>query len=90
MSTVLTGTVTVPGGEPALGAVVELHNSGGDTVDQVQVNTKGGFTYYLSSGTWTLTVWDGIGNRGGAQVRMDEGEQKVCNVEIDHPQGGRT
>ena len=41
----LTGRITVHGDKPATTAVVEVHNSTGDVVDQVQVDADGRYTF---------------------------------------------
>ncbi|CAN5653015.1 hypothetical protein BH24ACT26_BH24ACT26_20930 [soil metagenome] len=80
--TKLSGTVTVHGNGPARFAVVELHNSSGDTVDQVQVDDAGRFTYHLSPGAWSLRAWDTIGHRAAETVTLSEGETKVVDLEL--------
>ncbi|MGH2820465.1 MAG: carboxypeptidase regulatory-like domain-containing protein [Actinomycetota bacterium] len=85
----LTGRITVHGGDkPARTAVVELHNAAGDVVDQVMVDDEGRYVYHLSSGTWTLAVWDEHGHRGRADVTIAEGEDKSLDVDLDEPEGG--
>ena len=83
----LTGKVTVHGDKPATSAVVEVHNSQGDVVDQVQVDAGGGYTYHLSNGIWTLNVWDAHGHRGRAEVSLGDEDQNV-DVNLDEPEGG--
>ncbi len=73
--------------QPALSAVVELHNSTGDIVDQVQVGDDGGYTYHLAPGTWALNVWDAHGYRGRAQLTLSDGEPKVLDVDLEKPEG---
>ena len=82
----LTGTVTV-NGEPAISAVVELQNATGDVVDQVQVDDQGRYTYHLSSGLWTLNVWDAHGHRGRQDVSIGD-EDRSVDVLLDTPKGG--
>jgi hypothetical protein len=87
--TKLMGRITVHGGEKvARTAVVELHNSGGDVVDQVQVDDDGRFTYHLAAGTWTLNVWDAHGHRGKAQVQLVDGEDRDLDIDLEEPEGG--
>ena len=81
----LSGTVKVHE-EPARSAVVELHNSTGDIVDQVQVGDDGGYTYYLAPGSWTLRVWDAHGHRGRAELTLADGETRVLDVELEKPE----
>jgi Carboxypeptidase regulatory-like domain len=81
--TKLSGTVSVQGGGPARAAVVELHNSSGDVVDQVQVDDTGRFTYHLSPGTWHLRVWDSSGHRGEKDVTLSPDEDGVVDLDLD-------
>jgi hypothetical protein len=83
MSATLFGRVS-SGGLPATMAVVEVHNSAGDVVDQVQVDSEGAFTYHLCPGDWHLEAWDSAGNRGAADVTLDEGEARI-ELEIGPP-----
>ncbi len=80
--TSLTGRITVHGGEAATSAVVEIHNSQGDTVDQVQVDGEGRYTYHLAPGDWSLNVWDAHGHRGKATVTLSEGEDKTVDLDL--------
>jgi hypothetical protein len=88
MSTKLTGTITVHGSKPATTAVVELKNSKGDVVDQVQVTDQGGYAYHLSAGSWTLNVWDGHGHRGSAEIEISGDGVKQFDLDLDEPEGG--
>jgi hypothetical protein len=83
--TTLSGTVTLPGGEPATDAVVELHNSANDIVDQVQVDDAGAYTYHLAPGRWSLRVWDPHGHRASADVMLKRGEQVTLDLQLDQP-----
>ena len=76
----LTGRVTV-NGEPVPTAVIELHNSQGDVVDQVQANDDGRYTYHLSPGDWTLNVWDAQGHRGRRGVTIAE-QDASADIEL--------
>ena len=67
----LTGRVTVDG-NPTPTAVVEVHNSQGDVVDQVQANDDGQYKYHLSPGDWTLNCWDAQGNRARHAVKLGD------------------
>ena len=82
----LTGQVTVNGDDPADSAVVEIHNSQGDVLDQVQVDGEGRFTYHLTAGKWTLNVWDAHGHRGKCSVTLED-KDKICDVILEEPKG---
>ena len=82
----LTGQVTVNGDEPADSAVVEIHNSQGDVLDQVQVDTEGRFTYHLTAGKWTLNVWDAKGHRGKCSITLED-KDKTCDVILEDAKG---
>ena len=83
----LRGNVTAHG-EPAVSAVVELHNSQGDVLDQVQVDAQGAYIYHLVAGQWKLNVWDAHGHRGTAEVAIEEGdEDTVVDVALDESEG---
>lgn len=85
----LEGVVTVHDGmKVAKTAVVELHNSTGDVVDQVQVDDQGRFTYHLSAGRWKLRIWDAHGHRGGAEVELADGEDRNVSIDLEEPEGG--
>jgi hypothetical protein len=87
--TKLLGRVTLHGGEKvAETAVVELHNSGGDVIDQVAVDADGRFTYHLAEGTWTLNIWDAHGHRGKVDVALAADEEKTIEVDLEEPEGG--
>ena len=88
MSTKLTGAITVHGSKPAKTAVVELHNSTGDVVDQVQVDDDGRYVYHLSDGLWTLRVWDGHGHRGSVEVEISGEADKNVDLDLEEPEGG--
>ena len=83
----LTGQITVHGKEPATSAVVEIHNSQGDVVDQVQVDSDGRYTYHLSDGEWTLNVWDAHGHRGRCSVKLGNNEDKTCDLDLQEAKG---
>lgn len=86
----LRGQITAHG-EPAVSAVVELHNSQGDVLDQVQVDDQGAYIYHLVAGQWKLNVWDAHGHRGTADVTIEEGnDDTVIDVGLDEPQEGHT
>ena len=75
MST-LTGRVTVDG-SPVPTAVIEVHNSQGDVVDQVQADEDGRYKYHLSPGDWTLNVWDEQGHRARKGVTIAEDDTSM-------------
>ncbi|MGH2808271.1 MAG: DUF1416 domain-containing protein [Actinomycetota bacterium] len=83
----LSGNITVHGDKPAATAVVELHNSQGDTLDQVQVDDRGAYTYHLVPGSWELNVWDAHGHRGTAKVELGDEDREV-NIDLEEPEGG--
>jgi Carboxypeptidase regulatory-like domain len=83
----LSGHVTVHGGA-ADSATVEIHNATGDVIDQVRVDDAGFYRYHLSSGQWTLRVWDAHGHAGKAEVTLADNEEKVVDIELDEPAGG--
>ena len=87
-SATLTGHVTVHDGKAATTAVVELHNAGGDVVDQVQVDDNGFYRYHVSPAKWSIRVWDGHGHSAEAETTVSEGEQKVLDVALSEPPGG--
>jgi hypothetical protein len=85
----LRGNITAHG-EPAVSAVVELHNSQGDVLDQVQVDAHGAYIYHLVAGHWKLNVWDAHGHRGTADVTIEEGdEDTVVDVALDESEGNQ-
>lgn len=86
--TKLRGRITLHGADPARTATVELHNATGDVVDQVVVDDDGRFTYHLAPGTWTLNIWDAHGHRGRETVGLEEGDDKVVEIELKEPEGG--
>jgi hypothetical protein len=85
--TTLSGKVTLDGSSPALSAVVELHNSTGDVVDQVQVDSEGRYRYHLAEGHWVLKLWDSEGHRGSAEVSLDKDEDKSLDITLSTPTG---
>ena len=87
--TKLRGRVTVHGGaKPARTATVELIDDSGDVIDQVRVDDAGAFTYHLIGGSWKLNVWDAHGHTGRVDVSVQEGEEKVLEVDLEEPEGG--
>ena len=95
MSTTLSGTVTLPTGEPADTATVELHNSSGDILDQIVCDSHGRFRYHLSPGDWQLFVWDPKGGRAELGVTLQKDEETAVDIDLrtkadDASQGGVT
>jgi len=89
MSVKLEGRITVHGGDkPATTAVVELHNSVGDVVDQVAVDADGRYTYHLAPGSWSVNVWDAHGHRGSGEVTLSDGDEKTLDIDLEEPEGG--
>ena len=84
----VSGRITVHGDKAANTAVVEVHNSQGDVVDQVQVDDDGRYTYNLSPGTWTLNVWDNHGHRGKTSIELEEGSDREVNLDLAEPTEG--
>jgi hypothetical protein len=78
----LSGSVRSEGSQPVRGAVVELHNSAGDIVDQVQVDDDGRFTYHVSSGAWSLHAWDAAGHTAIKTVTVGEGEDGFVDIDL--------
>lgn len=85
--TTLSGTVTLDGKSPALSAVVELHNSAGDVVDQVQVDGEGRYRYHLAEGRWVLKLWDAHGYRGSAEVTLEKDQDKNLDITLSKSDG---
>jgi hypothetical protein len=83
----LSGRITVHGSKPARTATVEVHNSAGDVIDQVQTDDDGRFTYHLVAGRWSLRVWDEHGHRGATEVELSE-EDRELNLDLEEPEGG--
>ena len=82
MSTTLSGTVTLPTGEPADTATVELHNSSGDILDQIVCDSNGRFRYHLSPGDWRLFVWDPAGGRAELGVTLQKDEETAVDIDL--------
>jgi hypothetical protein len=89
MGAKLSGTITVHGRRKvARSAVVEVHNSAGDVLDQVQVGEDGRYIFHLAPGSWRLRVWDPHGHRGTAEVSLVEGQGRVLDIDLEEPEGG--
>ena len=86
----VSGSVRIGSSSPAVDAVVEVHNSSGDIVDQTAVDAEGRFDYHLSAGTWSLRAWDPHGRRATAEVSLSGGEEKVVRLDLRTPEGGPT
>jgi hypothetical protein len=83
---ILTGRVTLHGLSPASNAVVELHNSRGDVLDQMQVDRSGIYAFHLIAGTWRLRAWDSQGRRALAEVRLSD-KDTVLDIDLNEPEG---
>src|SRR5919106_3603267 len=79
----LSGRVLVKGEDAALDAVVELHNSGGDVIDQVQVDDSGRYTFHLTEGVWSLRSWDPHGGRAEARAALGLDEEKTLDLRLE-------
>jgi hypothetical protein len=86
LSVILTGRVTVQGLSPAPNAVVELHNSQGDVLDQIQVDGFGTYAFHLIAGSWRLRAWDQQGRRALAEVQLDD-RDTVLDIDLTEPEG---
>jgi hypothetical protein len=83
----LSGQVKVHGDKAATAATVEVINSTGDVIDQVQVDGDGRYTYHLSAGKWTLNVYDPHGHRGRVEVDLTD-DDATHDVDLSEPEGG--
>ena len=79
----LSGRVLVEGQDAALDAVVELHNSGGDVVDQVQVDSTGRYMFHLSEGEWSLRSWDPHGHRAAGRASLGLSEDVTLDLRLE-------
>ncbi|MBA3432046.1 MAG: carboxypeptidase regulatory-like domain-containing protein [Actinobacteria bacterium] len=78
----LSGRVTVHGGDPAVAAVIEVSNSHGDIIDQVQVDDEGSYRYYLSPGSWSLRAWNAHGQRASKTVTLQENGEETLDIDL--------
>jgi hypothetical protein len=85
---ILTGRVTLNGLSSAQHAVVELHNSAGDVLDQMQVDQSGIYAFHLIAGTWSLRAWDGQGRRALARIQVGD-KDTVFDIDLTEPEGAR-
>jgi Protein of unknown function (DUF1416) len=83
---ILTGRVTLNGLAAAPNAVVELHNSSGDILDQMQVDRSGIYAFHLIAGTWLLRAWDNQGRRALAEVELGD-RDTVLDIDLTEPEG---
>jgi Protein of unknown function (DUF1416) len=83
---ILTGRVTLHGLSAAPNAVVELHNSQGDVLDQMQVDRSGIYAFHLIAGTWRLRAWDNQGRRALAEVELSD-KDTVLDIDLNEPEG---
>jgi len=77
----LSGRVLGRGGDPAPDAVVELHNSSGDVVDQVRVDSTARYRFHLSEGVWFLRSWDSSGGRAAGRAVL--GTREDVNLDLN-------
>ena len=82
---ILTGRVTLNGMSPVPNAVVELHNSNGDVLDQMQVDRSGIYAFHLIAGTWRLRAWDNQGRRALTEVQVGD-KDTVLDIELTEPE----
>jgi uncharacterized protein YfaS (alpha-2-macroglobulin family) len=73
----ISGHVSGERATPVGGITVELINSAGDIVDQVQVDDDGRFKLHVSPGTWKLSAYDPGGRRVEATTEVADEEAKV-------------
>ncbi|MEA2507391.1 MAG: hypothetical protein QOH48_2009 [Actinomycetota bacterium] len=85
---ILTGRVTLNGLSTAQQAVVELHNSEGDVLDQMQVDRSGIYAFHLIAGTWSLRAWDQQGRRALAEIEVAD-EDTIFDIDLTEPEGAR-
>jgi hypothetical protein len=83
---ILTGRVTLHGVSAAQNAVVELHNSQGDVLDQMQVDRSGIYAFHLIAGSWRLSAWDHQGRRALADVQLGD-RDTVLDMDLIEPEG---
>jgi Protein of unknown function (DUF1416) len=85
---ILTGRVTLNGFSTAQQAVVELHNSEGDVLDQMEVDRSGIYAFHLIPGVWSLRAWDQQGRRALADIEVGD-EDTVFDIDLTEPEGAR-
>jgi hypothetical protein len=83
---ILTGRVTLHGQSAAQNAVVELHNSNGDVLDQMQVDRSGIYAFHLVAGRWRLRAWDNQGRRALTEVQVSD-KDTVLDIDLTEPEG---
>jgi Protein of unknown function (DUF1416) len=83
---ILTGRVTLNGSLPAQHAVVELHNSRGDVMDQMQVDRSGIYAFHLIPGTWSVRAWDNQGRRALAKIKLGD-RDTVFDINLTEREG---
>jgi hypothetical protein len=79
----LSGRVLVGGEQAAFDAVVELHNSSDDVVDQVQVDSTGRYKFHLSEGSWSLRSWDPHGHRAEGLASLGPDEDVSLDLRLE-------
>ena len=72
-----------------MAAVVELHNAGGDIVDQVQIDESGRYRYHVSPGEWSLRAWDAMGHGAQGRISLSAGEDGVLDLDLQASKEGR-
>ena len=80
--TTLSGRVTVRGGALAVPAVIEVSNSNGDVIDQVQVDDEGSYRYYLSPGLWFLRAWNAHGQRASKTITLEKKGEETLDIDL--------
>jgi hypothetical protein len=85
---ILTGRVTLNGVSADPNAVVELHNSQGDVLDQMQVDRSGIYAFHLIPGRWELRAWDNQGRRAQAEVEVTA-RDTVLDIELAESERAR-
>ena len=85
---ILTGRVTLNGSLPAQHAVVEIHNSQDDVLDQMQVDRSGIYAFHLIPGTWSVRAWDNQGRRALAKVKLGD-RDTVFDINLTEPEETR-
>ena len=85
---ILTGRVTLNGSLPAQHAVVEIHNSQGDVLDQMQVDPSAIYAFHLIPGTWSVRAWDNQGRRAQAKVKLGD-RDTVFDINLTEPEETR-
>jgi hypothetical protein len=80
--------VTLNGSLPAQHAVVELHNSAGDVMDQMQVDRSGIYAFHLIPGMWSLRAWADQGRRALADINLGD-RDTVFDINLTEAEDSR-